>query len=521
MHKGLLFLLVLFSLPALAQRGKPVITGQKPLSTNENTPITLRLTDLQVTDPDNWFYPLGFTMKVHKGNDYDFSGTTVTPNAGFSGTLEVKVTVNDGRHNSDPYMVKITVLPVNDPPVITGQVSLQTLINTSLEIRLSHLQVSDTDNSYPQDFTLLVLPGSNYSISGHTITPSKDFKGMLTVNVKVNDGTVSSANYGLKVEVVDVLTITGQQSLSTMEEQPVTLELSHLVVRDPKNVYPSGYQLVVLAGDNYSFDGTTVTPALDFSGLLQIAIQVTNGVTTSNRYLFALSVTPANDPPVIIDLESEPLRYSIGNEPVNVSEQLRVVDPDDNNIVLAEVGIVAEDFQTGGDVLTFDNTAEIRGVFDQQNGILSLIGVASLAAYQEAIRSVQYSFNPEVELGRDSKRIYFKLNDGKNVSDIYERLVSMREQIELDIPNAFTPNSDQTNDTWIIVPAKKTDRLSQAIIRVYNKRGALVFETVGFDQPWDGHYKGSILPADVYYYTIDLNMQTTNASFKGSVSLIR
>jgi gliding motility-associated-like protein len=234
-----------------------------------------------------------------------------------------------------------------------------------------------------------------------------------------------------------------------------------------------------------------------------------------------LTVTPANDPPEIVDLETEPLRYSIGSDPVNVSELLRVVDTDDNTIMLAEIGIVAEDFQIGGDMLLFTNTSEIRGVYDPEEGILSLIGVASLAAYQDAIRSVQYSFNTEVELGTESKRIYFKLNDGKNVSDIYERAVTMREHIELDIPNAFTPNSDQTNDTWVIVPAKKNDRLDQAVIRVYNKRGAVVFETKGFDQPWDGHYKGSILPADVYYYTIDLNMQTTSTTFSGSVSLIR
>lgn len=516
----ILILLLLLSGQALAQRNKPVITGQKPLSTNENTPLTLQLTDFEVTDPDNWFYPWGFTLKIHKGDNYNFSETTITPKNGFVGVLHVKVTVNDGRNNSDPFMAEVTVNPVNTVPVITGQTQLQTTINTSITIRLTHLTVSDDDNTYPDDFTLQVSPGQNYSIHGETITPSKDFKGTLSVNVSVNDGIATSAPYKLKIEVTDVLTITGQTAVTISEEQPTTLGLSHLVVRDPNGIYPSGYSLHILAGENYSVEGTTVSPADNFTGQLQVKLNVSNGTTTSNNYPFIITVNPANDAPEIVDLETTPLRYSVGNEPVHVSELLRVTDPDDKQIVLAEIGFSGGAFQPGGDQLLFTNTAEIRGVFDPQAGILSLIGVASLEAYQNALRSVQYSFNPEGNLLGDTKTLYFKLNDGKNVSGIYERVITMREIIELDIPTVFTPNSDQANDTWVIVPAKKSDRLNQAIIRVYNRRGALVYQTTGFDQPWDGQYKGSVLPADVYYYTIDLNMSTTSSSFSGTVTLL-
>ncbi len=135
--------------------------------------------------------------------------------------------------------------------------------------------------------------------------------------------------------------------------------------------------MVVLAGENYTFDGATITPGADFSGTLSVSVQVTNGETTSNRYSFALSVTPANDAPEIVDLETEPLRYSLGNDPANVSALLRVVDADDDKIMLAEIGIVTEDFQSGGDILTFTNTPEIRGVFDPEEGILSLIGIVA------------------------------------------------------------------------------------------------------------------------------------------------
>jgi hypothetical protein len=206
MHKGyiLVLLILVMTFSAAAQGKKPVITGQKPLSTNENQALTLKLTDLEVSDPDTWFYPWGFSLTIHKGDHYKFTDQTFTPEKGFTGMLSVKVTVNDGKNNSDPYMVQVDVLPVNDRPVINGQVSVQTTMNTSIEILLTHLTVTDSDNTYPTDFTLQVYPGSNYSINGSTITPSANFKGTLTVNVSVKDGTATSESYPLKVVVSDV-----------------------------------------------------------------------------------------------------------------------------------------------------------------------------------------------------------------------------------------------------------------------------------------------------------------------------
>lgn len=96
----------------------PVITGQLPLDTPEDVPLTLTLADLAVTDPDN-SYPADFTLNVQPGVGYTVIGNTITPVADYSGTLTVPVSVNDGASGSDLFDVAVLVTPVNDAPAFS------------------------------------------------------------------------------------------------------------------------------------------------------------------------------------------------------------------------------------------------------------------------------------------------------------------------------------------------------------------------------------------------------------------
>src|SRR5688572_19566674 len=137
----------------------PQITGQSPLSVNENESLTIELSHLQVTDPDNT-YPTGFTLQVLAGQKYRYNVIKVNPSAGFSGNLTVPVTMNDGESVSNSFNLTVTVIEApNVAPQITGQSPLSVNENGSLTIELSHLQVTDPDNTYPTGFTLQVLAG--------------------------------------------------------------------------------------------------------------------------------------------------------------------------------------------------------------------------------------------------------------------------------------------------------------------------------------------------------------------------
>lgn len=287
----------------------PVITGQDGLTTNEDQSIIIQLDNLEVTDPDSK-YPKGFTLNIPQGNgtNYSVSGNTITPTQNFSGTLNVTgVTVNDGRNESNAITLRITVKPVNDAPVITGQDVLTTQINTPIAIALENLDVTDPDNPYPNGFTLKIEPGFTYTVADNTITPSRNFEGTLMAKISVNDGSAKSNSFELHVRVMAVANvapiITGQKPdpVPLTVNNKLKIELSHLLVTDPDNLdYPVGFTLTVSNGTNYTVSGTTITPALNFTGTLQVKVSVNDGTASSNTFNLKIAVVPVTAIPQII-----------------------------------------------------------------------------------------------------------------------------------------------------------------------------------------------------------------------------
>ncbi|MDP7336717.1 MAG: PKD domain-containing protein, partial [Candidatus Marinimicrobia bacterium] len=64
------------------------------------------------------------------------------------------------------FVLIIPLYAQNNAPEITGQEELSTPEDTPLTITFSDLSVEDVDNTYPDDFTLTVLEGDNYTIEG-------------------------------------------------------------------------------------------------------------------------------------------------------------------------------------------------------------------------------------------------------------------------------------------------------------------------------------------------------------------
>src|SRR5688572_10126898 len=165
------FLLIFLCLIAIESFGqgsnrRPRIRGQEPISTNEDQNVTILMTQLDVEDPDDWFYPWGFTMQLYPGDNYTHQGHVVIPNRDFSGILKVKVTVHDGQEESNKFDLEVTVHSVNDKPVITGHAALSTDEDKAITISPANLTVNDPDDKYPDDFTLQVHNGNNYTASG-------------------------------------------------------------------------------------------------------------------------------------------------------------------------------------------------------------------------------------------------------------------------------------------------------------------------------------------------------------------
>jgi len=80
-----------------------------------------------------------------------------------------------------------------------------------------------------------------------------------------------------------------------------------------------------------------------------------------------------------------------------------------------------------------------------------------------------------------------------------ETTVKVFKQVK--VPNAFSPNGDHINDTWVIT---NLNEYAGCTVEVYNRYGQLVYQSTGYGTAWDGTYNGQPLPLATYYYVIRL-----------------
>lgn len=282
----------------------PVITGLKaPLSMNENTSLTLSLLDFIVTDPDNTF-PDDFSLTLENGPNYSIDGLKVVPDKDFFGKLFVRAKVSDGESYSQVFESEVTVISTNTSPVIKGTVSpLSTPEETSLEINIASLIITDPDDTFPDDFTLFIEAGNNYTVTGLTITPAIDFNGTLTVPIKVYDSEAYSPLYNLSVDVSpvnDTPVITAYTgNVIGQEDTPLVFSLNSFTVTDPDNTFPADFSFTLLPGDHYSVDGAHILPGENYTGGLSIPATLSDGAATSASYVINATIQAINDVPVI------------------------------------------------------------------------------------------------------------------------------------------------------------------------------------------------------------------------------
>ncbi len=84
------------------------------------------------------------------------------------------------------------------------------------------------------------------------------------------------------------------------------------------------------------------------------------------------------------------------------------------------------------------------------------------------------------------------------------------------VPNAFSPNGDGINDTWVI---RYLNSYSNVSVQIFDRYGQIVYQNTGYNQPWNGLRNHKPLPVGVYYYVIDRKIAAPKIT--GSVTIIR
>lgn len=105
-------------------------------------------------------------------------------------------------------------------------------------------------------------------------------------------------------------------------------------------------------------------------------------------------------------------------------------------------------------------------------------------------------------------------NHGLTSSDEIIIQVTQPALQNVQLPLVFTPNNDGIDDTW---NWSDTESFQDCRLTIYNRLGQKIYETVSYDNTWDGQMNGSPLQEDAYYYVITCD----NGDLNGAVRIVR
>ncbi|MBM3151129.1 MAG: tandem-95 repeat protein [Chloroflexi bacterium] len=322
-------------LPTVRATGgtRPVITGQNPLATDEDTNLTIALGDLTVVDDDST-YPDDFTMEILPGANYSVVSntgpdSTILPASNFNGALTVPVTVNDGGNASASYDLSVTVNPVNDIPTAVDDPSYAMLEDGSLvQDAAGGVLANDTDVDGPAALTAVLDAGPTFGAlaslaadGSFQYDPDPDFCGSDSFSYLAYDGLdySASATVSITVACVNDPPVTTDDILGDIDEDSGAyfIPLSSLSGNDsPGPMNETGQTLNIIGvsnpvGGTVSINGTNAEfiPTDNYNGPAGFDYIVQDDGTTgglpdplTDSGAASFTITPVNDLPTISDI---------------------------------------------------------------------------------------------------------------------------------------------------------------------------------------------------------------------------
>ncbi|MBN2165594.1 MAG: T9SS type B sorting domain-containing protein [Marinilabiliaceae bacterium] len=126
-----------------------------------------------------------------------------------------------------------------------------------------------------------------------------------------------------------------------------------------------------------------------------------------------------------------------------------------------------------------------------------------------------------------SNNVFAPLDAGSHVFTVVDDngcysmdTVSLTLDIDIDVPNYFTPNNDGYNDTWKI--EGHLDMFPDSEVQIYDRYGKLLISYSAIDFEWNGEYNNKPVPSDDYWFVVFLKAENiTHKIIKGHFTLKR
>jgi hypothetical protein len=300
-----------------------------------------------------------------------FSNTSDNPTTA-TRTVSFQVT-DDGALPSNTATRNVTVAASNDAPVVTTSGG--------------PTAYTEGDPATTLDGSLTVSDADSTNLTGATVSVTGSFEsGDVLECGSCPAGITPSYNSG-----TGVLDLSGSDTVANYQSALRSITYRH-------------------TGDNPGASKTVSFQVKDSSNAL------------SNTATKGISITRVNDAPTLTTTAAN-LSYTEGDGQKAVDPGIDVADPDSTQIQGATVQITGN-FVEADDELTFTDTANISGQYNDLTGTLSLTGTDTLAAYQTALRSVKFeNVNPNPS---GSKTVSFQATDAEGgASNVATRTIDL------------------------------------------------------------------------------------------------
>ena len=152
----------------------------------------------------------------------------------------------------------------------------------------------------------------------------------------------------------------------------------------------------------------------------------------------------------------------------------------------------------------------IGGFSSTENTIEILVDNLGIGDYEYAVGNSNFQNEP-----------YFtQIRPGIQTISVRDKIGCGISQVQVGVVGYykyFSPNNDGINDTWQILGLKTTFN-SLSNVYIYDRYGRFLTRIFGPDETWDGSYQGQPLPADDYWFRLELE---DGRVYTGHFSLIR
>ena len=532
----------------------PPIATPDVFSTLEDTKLVVTCDCVLINDYDPDGDPLtGAVVESVKHGTLVFQpdGTfEYMPDQDYFGTDTFTYTATDGIHTTDPVLVVINVIPVNDPPIaVNDQVEATEDVPSPLPILANDKDVDDELTTSmiqivtpPQHGVLQITPtdviytsNSNYFGPDSFEYSLRDPAGavsnvaLVTIDVKpVNDIPVTVADTGTTPEdtklLIDVL---ANDSDVDNALDPATV-IATIPVHGQVIVKSDGTIEYTPEKDFFGTDSFTYT-VKDVAGAESLPAVVTITVTPVNDAPCAngdVATTPRNTPVDIPLVDND----TDADHPIIPESVVVIVPPVHGTVTVTPDGVATYTPDTGyvGED-TFEYTikdpedlssgpAKVTITIVPQNSAPVAVNdgpVKHQLREDLAIDVLENDYDPDNDhndlviqsvtqpnLGsvtvEDNKIIYHpegytsgKVTFTYTIADPEGLTSTATVTIDyvfnpLQVSEGFSPNNDNNNDTWYIL---SIENFPKNTVKVFDRWGLLVYQKEGYENtvmPWDG-----------------------------------